>query len=340
VKKRTIAYLLWIVGIFGCLGLHRFYLRKYGTGALWLVSFSIVLLGSIFRDWPGVLWLFALGFSSLSSVFDLLAMDEHVNEYNRMALLRDMAFRPIPEKTPVVPEPSEFGTTVIPELPPLDIPLISSINGETRIIGPELKALCPHCWSMLPRIPQRRTKCQFCKKEIFVRVKQTLFANVLLNKEDATVVDYLKVLEKYGVRESDYIREEIEISKLLGEEVSSSDVIWSLFKQAIDRTKDSDELTGLDDQMGEFLVDTPRDSRSILQRACRVRLLHLQEQGVKEARITVADRDSCAVCKGLDGKIVQIEHALKEMPIPARKCTHHASERITSFCRCDYQLPV
>jgi hypothetical protein len=320
VKKKIIAYLLWFAGIFGWLGLHRFYLRKYWTGALWLFSFGCFGLGSL---------------------FDLIAMDEQVNEYNRTALLKDMAFRPIPEKTPLVPEPSEFRTAAIPELPPLTTPLISSINGETRIIGPELKALCPHCWSMLPRIPQRRTKCQFCKKEIFVRVKQTLFANILLNKEDATAVDYLKVLEKYGVRESDYIREEIEISKLLGEEVSSSDVIWSLFKQAVERTKDSaEEFKGLDDQRGEFLIDTPRDSRSILQRGCRVRLLRLQEQGVKEARITVADHDSCPVCKGLDGKIVQVEHALKEMPIPARKCSHHASERITAFCRCDYQLPV
>lgn len=43
-----IAYLLWLVGGFGCLGLHRFYLRKFPTGILWICTGGMAFLGSLY----------------------------------------------------------------------------------------------------------------------------------------------------------------------------------------------------------------------------------------------------------------------------------------------------
>ena len=42
-----IAYLLWAIGGFGTLGLHRFYLRKHGTGLLWLLTGGLFWIGAI-----------------------------------------------------------------------------------------------------------------------------------------------------------------------------------------------------------------------------------------------------------------------------------------------------
>ena len=42
-----IAYLLWALGGFGTLGLHRFYLRKPGTGVLWLLTGGVLWIGAI-----------------------------------------------------------------------------------------------------------------------------------------------------------------------------------------------------------------------------------------------------------------------------------------------------
>ena len=42
-----IAYLLWAVGGFGTLGVHRFYLRKHGTGVLWLLTGGIFGIGAV-----------------------------------------------------------------------------------------------------------------------------------------------------------------------------------------------------------------------------------------------------------------------------------------------------
>ena len=43
-----IAYLLWLVGGFGVLGLHRFYMKKIPTGVLWILTGGLGFLGSVY----------------------------------------------------------------------------------------------------------------------------------------------------------------------------------------------------------------------------------------------------------------------------------------------------
>ena len=70
-----IAYLLWALGGFGTLGLHRFYLRKPGTGVLWLLT-------------GGVLW--------IGAVVDLFRLPRLVDEANVLARHRDELEAPRP----------------------------------------------------------------------------------------------------------------------------------------------------------------------------------------------------------------------------------------------------
>ena len=72
-KESTIGYLLWCGTFFGFAGLHRFYLGKPLSGAIWLCTFGLFGLGSF---------------------FDLLTMSEQVAIANTRLALR--TGRPFP----------------------------------------------------------------------------------------------------------------------------------------------------------------------------------------------------------------------------------------------------
>jgi predicted transcriptional regulator len=48
VYSTLLAYLLWLIGGFGTLGFHRFYLGKFGTGVLYFLTGGLAFIGSIY----------------------------------------------------------------------------------------------------------------------------------------------------------------------------------------------------------------------------------------------------------------------------------------------------
>jgi TM2 domain-containing membrane protein YozV len=47
VKNVIVAYLLWLVGGFGVLGLHRFYLGRWVSGLMWFFTCGLLFIGAI-----------------------------------------------------------------------------------------------------------------------------------------------------------------------------------------------------------------------------------------------------------------------------------------------------
>ncbi|MBB6304760.1 TM2 domain-containing membrane protein YozV [Rhizobium leucaenae] len=60
-KKASIAFVLWLVGLLGACGLHRFYVG---------------------RTWTGLLWLFTLGLLGVGQLFDLFFLGSMVRQAN------------------------------------------------------------------------------------------------------------------------------------------------------------------------------------------------------------------------------------------------------------------
>lgn len=47
IKSIKISYAYWVIGLFGCLGLHRMYSGKRKTGYIWLFSLGCIGNGSL-----------------------------------------------------------------------------------------------------------------------------------------------------------------------------------------------------------------------------------------------------------------------------------------------------
>ena len=46
-KSVVVTYLLWFLGGFGILGLHRFYLGRWVTGLIWFLTGGVFLVGAV-----------------------------------------------------------------------------------------------------------------------------------------------------------------------------------------------------------------------------------------------------------------------------------------------------
>lgn len=60
-KKASVAFVLWLAGLLGACGLHRFYVG---------------------RTWTGLLWLFTLGLLGVGQLFDLFFLGSMVRQAN------------------------------------------------------------------------------------------------------------------------------------------------------------------------------------------------------------------------------------------------------------------
>lgn len=205
----------------------------------------------------------------------------------------------------------------------------------------ESEAVCPYCKKVLKQKPQRKKKCPFCNNDIYIMSKQKIFSSILLNKEDAIAIDWLKNLENFGIKDNDFINKRRELSKKFGEEAKSVDVIWGLFNELILKTKNLHSLKMIYYEMALFLNKEGKDCFLVLQQSAEMELMKFKQDGfIKKVRILTAGEDSCEACRQLENKVFTIEEALEKMPIPCKECTHKLHDEKRGFCRCCYVAEI
>ena len=66
----------------------------------------------------------------------------------------------------------------------------------------------------------------------------------------------------------------------------------------------------------------------------RMRLLEYKRSGLEKVRVVSVG--GCLECIDIMGKVLTIDDALKEMPLPVKECTFKLHGKIPGWCRCRY----
>lgn len=186
---------------------------------------------------------------------------------------------------------------------------------------------CPHCGVNLDPVPQRKTKCRACGKDLYVRTdpfdKQKIH---YLKHEDALSLDMVRDLQ---IGEKLFFNAK---SKALSNQ-SLSDIVWGLVnleKQKAASKNNWQTISSITRRQARHLYETGREYCHVEQAAMKEELQGALAQGVTTVKV-ISSRDdrTCEKCKNQDGKVFTTKEAIETMPLPVR-CDNG------EMCRCVY----
>jgi len=154
-------------------------------------------------------------------------------------------------------------------------------------------------------------------------------------KEEKDIRDWLKRggVKGLGISRTIFNNTREELSKRFKSIASINDTIWSVLNNALaNKTSYYDRMV-IYMEMAHILKLENKDTKEVVRQARKMELLEHKEGGYKMVEImTMIDDTTCAECKKLAGKVLSIEEALKNMPVP-NNCTN-------KHCRCWYGLYI
>lgn len=101
----------------------------------------------------------------------------------------------------------------------------------------------------------------------------------------------------------------------------------------------TDDFEGITYRMAIFLNKQGVDCFHVLRGLAEIKVAKFKKRNIKKVKITNFS-DSCSHCKEISNKVISIDEAIKQMPIPCKKCSYKIYDRKNNFCRCDYQPVV
>lgn len=139
-------------------------------------------------------------------------------------------------------------------------------------------------------------------------------------------------LLKFGVTKEDFFKRKEELSNKSKVIDNDNDTFWSLCNELLIKSAyDYNKLRTIYYSMAIFLNQEGKDNFKLLQESARATL---NQFSLSDLQINVEINgcsDSCDDCKKLNGKIISMDEAYSELPIPCKACSHSIG-----FCRCFY----
>lgn len=222
-------------------------------------------------------------------------------------------------------------------------------------------AKCPYCQKELPKFPGRKTKCPHCSNFIYVRTRPSDRQRILVTQEQAEELEkeWQEELQKHratfelrrglenssvGFTEQKYLKFKEDLTQRFGFAPSEGDILWGISGQLLLEAMESADwqrMKMIYFSQALFLHNSGKDCFRILQEVAKCELREYQRSSVvKKVEILTAGDQSCLVCQKLTGKILTIEEAFRNTPIPVKDCSYKINpEASTGWCRCCY-IPV
>ena len=186
--------------------------------------------------------------------------------------------------------------------------------------------------------PTRRRKCRDCGDTIHTRTDRKKRRKYLLTADQAKQRDQEEA-ERKAAEQAEAERKKKEAQRRARRE---RDIQWkelSKMAQKAMRARDWHTLSDVYTQQAYILFAEGRPHHDVAVEAQRFNLMSLRDLGILAVRVR-ASRDGrvCDHCASLDGKVLTIEEALKQMPIPGSSCFDGSHENPHGGrCRCVYQ---
>jgi len=207
--------------------------------------------------------------------------------------------------------------------------------------------VCPYCSHELSAMPLRRTECPSCNKIIFVWYSTTQNMKKLVTEDEALRIEkeVSEHIERYEFLNKQDTLEKSEdevkmIQTRLKEEdpdATLDDAYMFLLDKKIKETRNDGEKSRLFYLKALMLDNTGKDFISELSDSKKFELLNLKKHDFVRKVQIITNPDSCQTCKTHSDKVMSIEDALKEMPLPHKDCERVLYGR-KGFCRCSYLI--
>lgn len=210
------------------------------------------------------------------------------------------------------------------------------------------RTVCPYCGVVLDKRPKRKKECPHCGNYIFLRRKPGCQDKVFVTESEAQAIDeenrraarrdhWMTILGQFGVIQSDYERMKRQLRRRFKSEPADGDIIWGLLNKLTTELADLQDLRMLYGHQAHFLAWEGRDFLTPLRESYKCSLLHLKQAGCKSVRVcAMGPGQACQPCQQQDGRVLGIDAALREMPLPCRDCATEINGR-QGFCRCQYE---
>lgn len=163
---------------------------------------------------------------------------------------------------------------------------------------------------------------------------------ILATEQRAQVIDWLALLESYGITKREFLSEKERLAKKFRTEPADRDVIWASFNNLVlqhARISDFSTQQTIYRNMARFVEEEGKDPFHLLQQASRMELMELKQSGCTKVKTsTCNDNDVCPSCRNLERQVFKIHDALEVMPLPNKECTTDLEYRSRGHCRCCY----